>query len=210
MRKLIIALMLSLLLTLTFSSVANAYDVEDPCVADNKDFLSGGGMDFDSVSPFEYYYGELWAGGSDGYNLYRDDVTDTGNLDTIYIWASAPDKVDLPWDGTVWVGYYHMTDESPDTWYWSLEPRGWNYSTPELAAGFRIILPGASAWFPYCGFATAGDIDFSDGTIRIVIPKGTRITYPNGIQVGQLKVDGDGNIVNGITFSGGEVTITRM
>lgn len=211
---------LSLLLVLTISPAVLAFDEEDPCVADNEDFIAGGGFvdgvgEFKSgTQPWPYYKSP-----NEGYNLYRDDVTDTGNLDEANILTFTPSEVDLPIITSYgpYPGldeYWYMGDTSPDTWYWALEPRGYNLErSPNGEPGIRIILPDASAWFPYAGKATAQAIDFNDGTWRIQIPVGTWVTNASGTQAGNLKVDSEGNVLNGITFTpcrGGEVTVTRM
>ena len=146
-KKLIVALMMALIMVLAPSSVAFAWDVEDPCVADNDDFIWGQGWDGGYPSgALESFYGEqswsYYPTPNDGYNLYRDDATDTGNLDAIKsIITRTPDAIDLP-DATIqyWDmdgGFYYMTSESPDTWYWATEPRGYDNPAPAPKAPNR-------------------------------------------------------------------------
>ncbi len=162
MKKLMIALMLALVMVLVPSTGAFAqgpWDVEDPCVADNEDFIGGGGYD-DSImdarsgaQPWPYYKVP-----NEGYSLYRDDVTNTGELDQVYFLTFTPDVIDLPiiasygpytaeeleedsqqsgeeiqadypYEGLP--EYWHMGGEvSPDTWYWATEPRGYDLPAP--------------------------------------------------------------------------------
>lgn len=240
-RKLAIALVSVIALILLFSTSVLAddgagyweywaeegYQDPDPCVAANEDFINGWGFDegvyVDTGGVQEWTYTNL---PNDGYNLYRDDVTGTGNLDRAGVLTQTPDEVDLPimteHHDEPTATYWRMRGASPDTWYWALEPETVYIMTREAGcrwietftpeAGIRIILPDASEWFLYCGKAVS-TIDFNDGTWRIQIPAGTWITYSSGAQAVQLKVDSDGNIVNGVTFTcqrGGEVTITKM
>ena len=95
-------------------------------MASNEDFAMG--MTFDDDGSFESSTGEQhpnWP--ADGYNLYRDDVTDTGNIDEVYgIWTTTPEEIDLPNVGGQMGPYTVMWGESDDTWYWATEPRGYN------------------------------------------------------------------------------------
>ncbi len=210
-KKFVIAFVLALVAILAFGGTALAWDYEDPLVADNEDFVYGGGNDME-----EFHFGGQWLyGGGDGYNLYRDDVTDTGNLDSVWIHTETPDAIDLP------SGLYYLGDESLDTWYWALEPRGYNEPEPEpvpepeptpiIVYYIKINLPDASERFQYCGKAVSA-IDFNDGTWRIQIPAGTWILTPDGGMAFSLVVDSNGNIVSDVRFvynRGGEVTVTR-
>ncbi|GAJ13636.1 unnamed protein product, partial [marine sediment metagenome] len=84
MKKIVIAFTLALAAVMVLGSTALAWDYEDPCVADNEDFIGGGGYDDDvmdarsGAQPWPYYKVP-----NEGYSLYRDDVTDSGNLDQV-------------------------------------------------------------------------------------------------------------------------------
>ncbi|HUV56184.1 MAG TPA: hypothetical protein VMV84_03020 [Dehalococcoidales bacterium] len=145
--KKIFSVFLTLVLVLSFSLVtagpALAWEVEDPCVASNEDFIAGGGTD---DSTWETQSGaQPWPypkNPNEGYNLYRDDVTDTGNLDVVFILTFTPDEVDLPiiasygpYPDEGLAEYWYMGDESPDTYYWALEPRGYNLPDIDIKPG---------------------------------------------------------------------------
>lgn len=218
MKKIIgIALVLALAAVMVFGGTVLAWDNEDPCVAANEDFLWGIGWDGLTM---ESHYGEqswvFFPTPSDDYNLYRDDVTGTGNLDQINgMYTRTPTGVDLPnvtyfnVDGGLW----YMTGTSIDTWYWATEPRGYNNPVPNLnPTCLNIILPNASMHVPYLGKAVDA-IDFSDGTWGIHIPAGTWILNPDGSMASSLVVDSNGNIVSDVRFvynRDGEVTITKL
>jgi len=237
-RKFGIALVLALVAILAFSGTALAWDYEDPCVAANEDFIGGGGFDDDvmdarsGAQPWPYYKVP-----NEGYSLYRDDVTDSGNLDQVYFLTFTPDAIDLPiiasygpytaeevgyeglqadypYEGLA--EYWHMGGEtSPDTWYWALEPRG--YDDPPVPvpdpnpAYLLIILPDASIRVPYCG-GSVYSVDVNDGTWALHIPRGTSIRNPDGSTSVRLVIDSDGNIVSDVRFvysRDDEVTVTR-
>ncbi|GAI77261.1 unnamed protein product [marine sediment metagenome] len=218
------------------SAPALAWEVEDPSVADNEDFIGGGGYD-DGV------YGHARSGAqpwpfykipNEGYSLYRDDVTDTGNLDQVYFLTFTPDKIDLPiiasygpytaeevgqeglqadypYEGLA--EYWHMGGEvSPDTWYWATEPRGYDLPTVRDPAKYlTIVLPDDRMRVKLKGTRRyAGDIDFNDGTWRIQIPANVRIWRDTGGAAHKLYVLEDGTIKSGIHFSCGEPIVTRM
>ena len=135
-RKLILIPLLVVVLIMSTGMSALAWDVEDTLVADNEDFVAGGGFDNGSG---EFHAGEqdFWQGGPtdprppDGYNLYRDDVSGTGNLDSVFITTTTPDEIDLPVQA-LYPGredYWIMSDASPDAYYWATEPRGIDYVT---------------------------------------------------------------------------------
>ena len=205
MKKIVIAFVLALVAILAFGGTVSAWDYEDTCVAANEDFVYGGGNGME-----EFHFGGQWpSGGGDGYNLYRDDITDTGNLDSVWIHTKTPDAIDLP------SGLWYMEDESADTWYWATEPRGYDEPEPEptpiIAYYIKIVLPDASERFQYCGKAIADGVDFNDGTWRIQIPAGTWILSPDGGMAFSLVVDSSGNIVSDVRFvyhRDGEVTVT--
>ena len=118
-----LGIVLALVLALGFSLVPAvpvlAWDVEDPCVAATEDFDVGVGIDYINPPQQFPFLMEIHLGG-DGYNLYRDDVSGTGNLDKIFVaW-------DLPPEG--WTELETL-GESLDTWYWATEPRGYNFPT---------------------------------------------------------------------------------
>lgn len=137
-KKFGVALTLALALILCLSTTALAWDFEDDCVAGNEDFIAGGGFD-DGV--METQSGaQPWPPGknpNEGYSLYTGDVTGTGNLDSAFILTFTPDGVDLPiiakygpYPKEGIDEYWYMGDESPDTWYWALAPRGYNAPPP--------------------------------------------------------------------------------
>jgi len=215
-RRLTLALAVALTLVLILSSAALAWDNEDTCVADNEDFIAGGGFD-DGASEFhsgaqDWPYGKA---PNEGYSLYRDDVTDTGNLDSASILTFTPDGVDLPIITEYWhpdTGtYWYMGDESPDTWYWETEPRGYN-NPQERKTYLKIVLPDAKTKYLTRGTSRYQDIDFNDGTWRIQIP--AKLHIWNGVGSGAAEyvaVDSGGNITNDIDLTGlGEIVITKM
>ena len=145
MKRKIFSILFAVVLVLSFSLVtavpALAWDVEDPEVANNEDFIWGIGWDGDSM---ESYYGEqswtYYETPGDGYNLYRDDVTDTGNLDEIKdLITRTPNAIDLPDSTTTYWdfdgGLWYIRSESLDTWYWALEPRGYNFQDIDIKPG---------------------------------------------------------------------------
>ena len=223
MKKIAIALTLALAAILVFGSTVLAWDYEDPCVVDNEDFLWDQGWDGGYPDgTLESYYGEqswsYYETPSDGYNLYRDDVTGTGNLDAIQsLVTRTPEAIDLPgatiqyfdMDG----GFYYMTSISPDTWYWATSPRGYNDPVPDTNPHYlNIILPDASITVPLCGGATY-TVDVSDGTWALHIPRGTSIRNPDNSIAVSLVIDSNGNIVSDVRFvycRGGEVTVTGV
>lgn len=221
-RKLSIALTLALIALLVFSSTALAWDVEDPCVAANEDFVACGGFDegsLESTAGAQY-----WPPGvtvpNDGYNLYRDDATDTGNFDTAYVWTFTPDVVDLPMPAVSYgpypdediAEYWIMLDESPDTWYWATEPRGYNLREDDNNY-LRVVLPDAAENFLRRGTLRYGDINFSDGTWLIQIPATLQIWNANGAGGAAEKViiDKSGLILSDIRLAGpGDIVITKI
>jgi len=145
LKKKISSILFALALVLSFSLVTAvpvaAWDVEDPCVASNEDFIWGIGWDGDTA---ESYYGEqswsFFETPNDGYNLYRDDVTGTGNLDKIddlitrtpgAITGLLIEFVFPEIDGGLW----YMGDEGSNKYYWALEPRGYNYPDIDIKPG---------------------------------------------------------------------------
>lgn len=207
-KKLMISLMVALVMVLVPSSVAFAqdpWDVEDPCVADSGDFIWGVGWDGSSA---ESYYGEqswsYYPTPSDGYNLYRDDATDTGNLDEINdLITRTPDAIEglsIEWafpelDG----GFWYMGDVSLDTWYWALAPRGYNLPTPDAYNRYKGL--SGVFWvevFNFSGFDTykwddwnslervlAEDVvvtntvnGVNEVTCSLYIPEGTHLSFP--------------------------------
>lgn len=209
-RKLIISLMVALVMVLVPSSVAFAgeyFDIEDPCVADNDDFIDGVG--WDGGSSEQHFGGQSWEWEqppADDYNLYQDDVSDTGNLDEIRsLIVRNPDALELL-GFTVANAYpeneppfYYMNSEvSPDTWYWALEPRGYNLPAPQEGYDRYKGLSGVF-WVEvlnFSGFDTFKWDDWSsvDRVLRdpvvasnkvnglictLYIPEGTHLSYPD-------------------------------
>ncbi|GAI67580.1 unnamed protein product [marine sediment metagenome] len=181
------------MLTLGTAALADdpIWDVEDPCVADNEGFIGGtgyiGGTFLDGgvaapqsgAQPWPYYKIP-----NEGYSLYRDDVTNSGNLDQVYFLTFTPDIIDLPiiasygpytaeevgheglqvdypYEGLA--EYWHMGGEvSPDTWYWSLEPRGYNYPAPPPAPPpppphIPQVIDGPGCWFGKLAVSICGN-----------------------------------------------------
>jgi len=97
---------------------ALAWDVEDPCVADSDDFILGRSIDYDTDPPTSE-----WHWGGDGYNLYRDDASDTGDLDYVAIGFTA---------------HNFFRHESPNTYYWATEPRGRDFTKAEILEGSGV------------------------------------------------------------------------
>lgn len=227
-KKLLISLMVALVMVLVPSSVAFAgeyYDIEDPCVADSEDFIWGVGWDGSSAE--SYYGGQSWSyypTPSDGYNLYRDDATDTGNLDEINdLITRTPDAIEglsIEWafpelDG----GFWYMGDESLDTWYWALEPRGYNIVREQeelpylgLEGKFTVEVfkyryhdsySWAGRWneLPQVLGEAVSITGVSNGTTcNLEIPEGTQVSFPYrpGVLVTFLSV----SIVDGeVSFS---------
>lgn len=222
MKNLAIALVLALIALLAFGTVALAgepWDVEDPCVAANEDFINGWGSDdgvYDTTGGVqEWAYTNL---PNEGYSLYRDDVTDTGNLDTAAILTFTPGKVDLPIQGEYHdcpTGvYWKMGAASPDTWYWATEPRGYNKPAPKPskenlfynAGQFDVILCSTAYYGSY-----KWEGGYLDGKIlrddlsqvcksngdyyRLDIPAGTEITsYGNRVWGLRMRVSLYGEI----------------
>ncbi|GAI48006.1 unnamed protein product, partial [marine sediment metagenome] len=177
------------------------------------------------------------------YSLYRDDVTNTGELDQVYFLTFTPDVIDLPiiasygpytaeevgqeglqadypYEGLA--EYWHMGGEvSPDTWYWALEPRGYNLPPPPPAPEPSNRYAGLEGvfWaeiFNYGGFDTYkwDDWTSADRVLRdpvvargkvtganavkctLYIPEGTHLSYPGrpGVRVTNLMLEWDGEV----------------
>jgi len=186
MKKRILTIAISLLIAVMTVTPAMAWDNEDPCVVTNEDFDFGSGVDIDTSFIPQIHYGGFM--GRDGYNLYRDDVTDTGDLDLVSVWTRTPGKVDLPQQGTL-LWWTIMGDASPDTWYWALAPRGYNNPWGPSAPSWLPVLNQFSLW--YSGIESYNWIDgntlpaidrtangFWNGvpyTMRVIIPEGTEV-----------------------------------
>lgn len=128
MKKILIPILVLTLLISTGTTVL-AWDEEDPCVADNEDFWIGGSHDFDVTPSWqEFHYGEQVYNWGDGYNLYRDDVSNTGYLDEVLIMTLTPDEIDLP-NATQYGPFTEMWDMCTDAYYWATEPEGIDYIT---------------------------------------------------------------------------------
>jgi len=186
-KKLIVALILALTVTLLASPVAFADEREDPEVANNSDFSWG--TSYDAGNGFESHSGEQgWISG-DGYNLYRDDATDTGNLDAVGLLTYTPEEIDLPHTTQpFWFFPGTASGVSADTWYWAKEPR---------------VLTGASGeqknWFcsgeydVYLGTQPEDFFKMSHGTYKWEGGyKGGRILAEGVSQVGQFNAGLDG------------------
>ncbi|MBA7623085.1 hypothetical protein ES703_30477 [subsurface metagenome] len=167
MKRIGIALLSALVAVLLLSGITLAdgpWDVEDPCVADNEDFVYGGGNGME-----EFHFGGQWLyGGGDGHNLYRDDTTDTGNLDSVWIHTETPDAIDLP------SGLYYMEDERPDTWYWATEARGYNLPPPAPSPSIGGAYDGFAGQFLVimCGHGSHSGYNWVEG------PKGKTLAKP--------------------------------
>jgi len=216
-RKLTIALALALLVTFAFSVPAFAYDYEDPEVANNADFWNGNGWDDDIQTT---HVGEQHPNQSkiaDGYNLYRDDVTDSGNLDRVRLRTDTPDLLDLPGASLNWkwakndLGWMcKVSCEGADTWYWALAPRGYNRQVER--DWFTVVLPDGKLKVRRFGTIRHQDIDFSDGTWQVQIPARVQI-WVGGTGNGaadKLILNDDGSIWNSIKVLGGDITITKV
>lgn len=229
MKKVAIALSLALVTILCLGTVALAWDFEDSCVAGNEDFIWGIGWD---GGVMESYFGEQsWSyfeTPNDGYNLYRDNVTNTGNLDAINgMYTRTPDAIGLSdslyfdMDGGLW----YMYDESLDTWYWATEARGYNggssgFSLPQ--SGMFLVAMcghGTGYWqnyhwvedFPHG--KTLAEPVFQTTTYRfngfsatyaLAIPEGTEITgyyIPKANALDFKIVDGQFHISPSLKFS---------
>lgn len=203
-KKLIIALSLILLLLAPAPALAyEPWDVEDPCVVANEDFIAGGG--FDGGVPEFHSGGQPWAYGknpNEGYSLYRDDATDTGNLDQAFILTYTPGAVDLPVIAEYWSpatgAYWYMGDASSDSWYWALEPRGYNLSSPPQEAYNRYKGLSGVFWVEVLNFSGFDTYKWDDwgsfdrvlaepvvaynrvnGLIcTLYIPEGTHLSFP--------------------------------
>lgn len=229
-RKLVIALALALSASLILSSVALAWEYEDPCVADNEDFWNVNGWD-DGEQQLGHV-GKGHVGGqhpdptkiADGWNLYRDDVTDTGNLDRVRLRTDTPDLLNLPTATRNWkwaqndLGWMcKMEAVSPDTWYWATEPRGYD-PEPVLVVPredktryFTIVLPDGKLKVKRRGTIRYQDINFCDGTWLIQIPSRLRIWSSKGGAAEKIIIDGSGTILSDIRLAGsGDIVITKI
>lgn len=220
MKKLAIALILALVMVLSLSVPALAWDVEDPSVADNDSFNKAQGR----IKVDEGYktVEEHWGGnstlqpdgsrGPDGYNVYQDDGSGQGWLDKVKV--------------REWPGDWDTVYNGIDLYYFAQEPGGYNYPEPEPLpepapkvfvypyhdCHLNVVLPNAHRVFEYHGRAI--EVDFSDGVWRIQIPHGTWVIGDSGGQPIRLTVDNEGQILNGITFKyhgdNGVVSVTRV
>lgn len=200
MKKRILTIAIALMVAVLTVTPCLAYDHEDPCVADNQDFIWGQGWDGgypDGI--LESYYGEqswtYYETPSDGYNLYQDDITDTGNLDSIQsLVTRTPDVIDLTDATTQYFdmdgGFYYMTSISPDTWYWALEPRGFdNPPAPVDGPSWMPTQNQFTLWYggiesynwidgnslPAIDQTASGHWNGVSFNMRVVIPEGTQV-----------------------------------
>lgn len=165
MKKRIVLATLLVIALMAMTTPVYAWDVEDPVVAANEDFIGGAGYD-DGV--LETQSGaQDWPPGknpNEGYSLYRDDVTDTGNLDQVYFLTFTPDVIDLPiitsygpYPKEGIDEYWYMGGEvSPDTWYLALKPRGHDLPPPPPPApveppiqSFILYVQGGNESYPF-------------------------------------------------------------
>lgn len=216
-----IALILAVVMVVSLCVPVLAWDREDSEVANSEDFIWGQGWDGGYPDgTLESYYGEqswsYYETPSDGFNLYQDDVSDTGNLDLIAgVYTLTPGAIDLPnaidftaYEDNLW---YMSSDESLDTWYWATEPRGYNIPEPKHEKHYiTIILPDAKLRVERYGTMRYADVDFNDGTWRIQIWSGVRIWDDDSGAAHKLVVDENGNIVPDVWFMRGEPIVTRM
>lgn len=211
-KKLILIPLLVLVLILSMGMPVLAWDEEDTLVADNEDFLAGGGID-DGI--WETHSGAQthWAVNkppTEGYNLYRDDKTDTGNLDEVSFWTFTPDKIDLTTQYPMGIfEIWGMSGKSPDTWYWATEPRGIDYPEPELVEPkrekdpnrFSVLMPFGRDGTRYVSeddntlrSSIEVDGEYADTQYMLVIPEGCVIERPTGKRLFCLflkEIDGD-------------------
>lgn len=207
-RKLGIALILAVVMVVSLCAPVLAWDHEDPEVANNNDFIVGVGIDLSSGIE-GHTGGQSWGGG-DGYNLYQDNISDTGNLDIVFISTYTPGEITLPnstpsW----WIFPGTASGVSIDTWYWALEARGYNQPKHEKHY-ITIILPDARLKVERYGTMRYADVDFNDGTWRIQIAAGVRIWSDESGAARLLVVDENGNIVPDVWFMRGEPIVTQM
>jgi len=193
--KLIIPLLLALVVTLIPVSAVFAYepwDVEDPCEFSHEDFALASGYDAETQTTVTHK-GEHFPGKppSDGYSHYRDDTTNSGDLDEIDVLLPRPNP-----------GFIHIGLQSPNTWYWATEPRGYNLPlvvTPANESYNRYKGLSGVFWvevFNFSGFDTYKWDDWGsfdrvlaepvvaynkvNGLIcTLYIPEGTHLSYPN-------------------------------
>ena len=219
MKKIFIALVFALVAVLLFGTGAFAdegswlyhpeegytdtwdeegYTGYDPCVAANEDFIGGGGFDDDvmdarsGAQPWPYYKVP-----NEGYSLYRDDVTNAGNLDQVYFMTFTPDVIDLPtiasygpytaeeleedsqqsgeeiqadypYEGLP--EYWHMGGEvSPDAWYWDLVPGEKWIVTTEAGSKWVVTKQAWNEWIPAPQSYGIPDVD----QLLIMLPNGS-------------------------------------
>lgn len=214
MKKLILSTVIALMLIVTFAVPAFAYDYEDQIVAANDDFVYGFGVDV-STGTESHSGGQSW--NADGYNLYQDDVTDTGNLDAVLLVSYTPEDIDLPHiTPSWWFIPGSASGVSLDTWYWATEPRGKDgmQSAENPYVGqegqLTVVVFGYSYhdtfkweghWWelPQILGEDAVVTGVQNGTTcTISIPAGTQLSYPDrpGVLINFLEVDIiDGEVV---------------
>lgn len=161
-KKLILTVFLAVLLAVSVTAPVLAWDKEDPCVASNKDFWNVNGWDngvqqtgpewecgyepFGQIGEQHPYWVDPETDTllvATGYNLYRDDVSGSGNLDEVVFRTDTPNEINLDdayltdskhksWKNDKRVSFWKLTYESPGDacWYWAKEPRGINYPEP--------------------------------------------------------------------------------
>lgn len=218
-KKLILIPLLVLVLIALMGMPVLAWDNEDPCVADNEDFIAGGGQD--DGAPEFHSGAQSWPYGkqpNEGYDLYRDDVTDTGNLDSAFILTYTPGEIDLPLIAEYYHpdtgAYWYVGEESPDTYYWALEPRGYDNPKEKDPNRFTVLMSFGRDGAKYVneddntlksGIDVTGVYD--DVGYRLVIPEGCTIEKPSGKRLPVLFL----KVVIGatLTFTTGDVVFSE-
>lgn len=225
MKKLVIALVLTMVMVLSLSAPVLAWDNPDPSVADNKNFQWADG--YDSLPKVwvdrTTSVGEQHPRGlpADGKNVYRDDFSNAGNLYRVEVNSITLDLIDLP--NTTSGPYPFKWDESPNNpiYYFATEPGGSNnpepipepivvVPPPPEKHYLIIVLPDGRLKVERKGTMRYTNVDFNDGVWRIQIWSGTRIWNVKGGAAHKLYVEEDGSIRDNVWFMRGEPIVTRM
>ena len=224
MKKRILIIAVALILLMVAPAPALAYepwDVEDPCEYSHEDFALASGYDAETQTTVTYK-GEHFPGKppSDDYSLYRDEATNSGDLDVI--------TVTLPRSNP---GFIEVVLSSPNTWYWAVNPRGYNLSPPAPNEAYNRY-KGLSGVFwvevlNFSGFDTykwdewgsfdrvlAEDVvafNKVNGLIcALYIPEGTHLSYPDRpyTLVTNLFVEKDDD--GGVYFEPGNMDFSQL
>ncbi|MBA7668092.1 hypothetical protein ES703_76196 [subsurface metagenome] len=184
----LVALVMAISLCMVPAVPAVALMTYDPCVAANVDFIYG--IDESHTYPDNVsHYGEQWlitytgddpAKLPDGYNLYRDDVSGTGDLAMVGILTFTPDEIDLPvideFPNPSLGTYYYMGEESPNKYYWALEPNGIeNPSDGQADLDADVVQPTLTVNIVGEGTVKFGTYPASDIPIEAVTGPGTYV-----------------------------------